>query len=100
MKLLKYTLFGLTLFPLGLCGATPSPAQERNYGNQTTAYIQHHYEMTVQRRPYSKKVCDENGEKCQRESSYKDDKGSVYTHSTVTFWDEEAQRHVTVEYQR
>lgn len=100
MKIFRYILFAAVLFPLGLCGGTPSPAQENTTGGQVQAYVQHHYEMTVQRRPYSKKVCDENGENCQRQSSYKEDSNRVYTHSTVTFWDDKLQRNITLEYQR
>lgn len=167
MKLLRYILFATVLLPLGLCGATPSPAQE-NSGGQTQAYIQHHYEMLIQRRPYSEKVCyekevpvmsnrreegtlDAGGavlggiigavignnvpganevttgfgaiagsaiggdvaegdpkptgkyrieRECRRESRYKEDRKRVYTHSTVTFWDDKLQRNITLEYQR
>ena len=36
---------------------------------------------------------------CRRESRYKEDRKRVYTHSTVTFWDDKLQRNITLEYQ-
>jgi len=107
MNFVKYIMFGTILLPLGLCGGTPSPASPLESG-QAQAYIQHHFEMVVQRRPISEKVCHEKVdpvmnqkvEECHRESRYKEDRGKVYTHSTVTFWDSSQQKNITLEYQR
>ena len=105
---MKYILSIMILATLGLCSGNPAPATELTRGElitepttkvdsaQADAFIIHYYNNVSARRPYSKKECQD----CPRESGYKIDQGVMYSHSTVTFFDNTIKRNVTLTYDR